>query len=112
MKRCNGKWLKYRAILKPNCFSGAFRKNPARFLNRFLTNAFWLNVFPQPPESAHPKFFIIRVAMKNSNITREHYPRFEDCGKHRQHDFENRQAISQPTFRLSRCSFFTLFSLF
>ena len=31
-----GKRLKYRAILKQNCFSGAFRKNPARFLNRFF----------------------------------------------------------------------------
>ena len=48
---CNGKWgpmanrtrenettakrFKYRAILKPNCFWEAFRKNPAHFLNRF-----------------------------------------------------------------------------
>ena len=29
------KRFKYRAILKPNCLWEAFRKNPARFLNRF-----------------------------------------------------------------------------
>ena len=33
--RTTAKRFKYRAILKPNCFWGAFRKNPARFLNRF-----------------------------------------------------------------------------
>jgi len=76
---CNEKMekrLKYRAILKPNCFSGAFRKNPARFLNRFLINGIRLGIkwrWPNAKLTFMPIFAMARKRAEGDRVKHHDY---------------------------------------
>ncbi|WP_289395399.1 hypothetical protein [Bacteroides caecimuris] len=70
------KRFKYRANLKPNCFFEAFRKNPARFLNRFLINGIRLGIkwrWPNAKLTFMPIFAMTRKRAEGDRVKHHDY---------------------------------------